>query len=82
MEKVVQELYFKKVERIVKPNGKVKFEGKWYHLRENLAGEIVEVRVTLRGIEVWCGGSFIKRWKYWENILNNDVDYMLKKYLL
>lgn len=82
MEKVIQELYFEKVERIVKPNGKVKFEGKWYHLRENLAGEIVEVTVTLRGIEVWCGGSFIKRWKYWENILNNDVDYMLKKYLL
>jgi hypothetical protein len=57
-------------------------EGKWYHLSEKLAGKIIEVRTTLKGIEVWYNGSFIKRWKYWEYILNNAVDYMLKKYLL
>jgi hypothetical protein len=28
MEKVIRELFFEKVERTVKPNGKVKFEGK------------------------------------------------------
>ncbi len=45
-------------------------------------GKIIEVRTTLKGIEVWYDGSFIKRWKYWEYILNNAVDYMLEKYLV
>ena len=82
LERVIRELYFEKVQRVIKQDGKFKFDGKWYHLSENFAGKIIEVRTTLRGIEVWYEGSFIKRWKYWENILNNDVDYMLKKYLL
>lgn len=82
VERVIRELYFEKAERIVKQNGKVKFEGKWYHVTENLSGKIVEIRITLRGVEAWHNGAFIKRWKYWEYILNNDVDYMLKKYLL
>jgi hypothetical protein len=29
--------------------------------------------LNLRGIEVWYEGLFIKRWKYRENILNNEV---------
>ena len=82
MEKVIRELYFEKDQRVIKSDGKFKFEGKWYHLSENFAGKIIEVRLTLKGIEVWYESSFIKRWKYWEYILNNDVDYMLKKYLL
>jgi transposase InsO family protein len=32
LERVIRELYFEKVERIVKQNGKVKFEGKRYHV--------------------------------------------------
>jgi hypothetical protein len=51
-------------------------------LSEKLAGKIIEVRTTLKGIEVWYDGSFIKRWKYWEYILNNAVDYMIEKYLV
>ena len=47
-----------------------------------MSGEIVEVRVTQRGVEVWRKGAFVKRWKYWEYILGIAVDYMLKKYLL
>lgn len=82
LEMVIRELYFEKVRRVVKQDGKVKFEDKWYHLSRNLSDEIVEVRVTLRGIEVWHNGAFIKRWKYWENIIGNAFDYMVEKYLL
>ena len=71
-----------KDQRVIKPDGKFKFEGKWYHSSEKLAGKIIEVRTTLKGIEVWYDGSFIKRWKYWEYILSNAVDYMLEKYLV
>ncbi len=53
LERVIRELYFEKAERIVKQNGKVKFEGKWYHVCKKMSGETVEVRVTLRGVEVW-----------------------------
>ncbi len=31
----------------------------------------------MRGVEVWYNGAFVKRWKYWEYILNNDVDYWI-----
>lgn len=80
--KVIRELYFEKVERIVKQNGKVKCEGKWYHVSKRRSGETVNVRVTLRGVEVWRRGAFIKRWKYWEYVLGIAADYMLEKYLL
>lgn len=82
LERVIRELYFEKAERMVKQNGKVKFEGKWYHVSKKMSGETVEIRVTLRGVEVWHKGVFIKRWKYWEYILGIGVDYMLEKYLL
>lgn len=82
LERVIQELYFEKAERIVKQNGKVKFEGDWYHVSKEMSGETVEVRVTLRGLEVWHKGAFIKRWKYWEYVLGIAVDYMLERYLL
>ncbi|HLE88318.1 MAG TPA: hypothetical protein VI727_11730 [Candidatus Brocadiaceae bacterium] len=82
LERVIRELYFEKVQRVIKQDGKVKFEGKWYHVSGNLSGKIVEVRVTLRGVEVWYNGAFIKRWKYWEYIIDNAFDYMLEKYLL
>jgi len=36
LEMVIRELYFEKVQRVVKQDGKVKFEGEWYHLGENL----------------------------------------------
>jgi hypothetical protein len=62
-EKVIRELYFEKGERIVKQNGKIKFEGKWYHVSKKMFGKTVEVTVTLRGVEVWHNGAFIKRWK-------------------
>jgi hypothetical protein len=61
-EKVIRELYFEKGERKVKQNGKVKFEGKWYHVGREMSGETVEVKITLRGVEVWHCGAFIKRW--------------------
>ncbi len=74
--------YFEKTERKVKQNGKVKFEGKWYHVSEKMAGETVEVRITLRGLEVWHNDSFIKRWKYWEYVLGIAAGYRREKYLL
>ena len=82
LERVIRELYFENVERKVKQNGKVKFEGRWYHVSKKMFGKTVEVRVTLRGVEVWHNGVFIKRWKYWEYVLDITADYMLKKYLL
>jgi hypothetical protein len=82
LEKVIRELFFEKVERTVKLNGKVKFEGKWYHVGRKMTGETVAVKITLRGVEVWHNGAYIKRWKYWEYVLGIAVDYMLKKYLL
>ena len=82
MERVIRELYFEKAKRIVKQNGKVKFEGDWYHVSKEMSGETVEVRVTLRGLEVWHNDTFIKRWKYWEYVLGIAVDYMLERYLL
>ena len=45
-------------------------------------GKTVEVTATLRGVEVWHNGAFIKRWKYGEYVLGISADYMLKKYLL
>ena len=81
-ERVIREMYFKKVERIVKQNGKVKFEGELYHVSKKMSGETVEVRVTLRGLEVWHNDTFIKRWKYWEYVLGIAAGYMLERYLL
>ena len=42
------------------------------NLRENgitwvdgkMTGETVEVKITLKRVEVWHNGAFIKRWKY------------------
>ena len=41
------------------------------NLRENgitwvkkMIGETVEVKITLKGVEVWHNGAYIKRWKY------------------
>jgi hypothetical protein len=68
--------------RIVKQNGKVKFEGKWYHVGKKMSGENVEVKITLKGVEVWHEGAFIKGWKYWEYVIGIDAGYMLKKYLI
>jgi len=82
MERVIRELYFEKAKRIVKQNGKVKFERDWYHVSKEMSGETVEVRVTLRGLEVWHNDTFIKRWKYWEYVLGIAAGYMLKRYLL
>jgi hypothetical protein len=57
-------------------------DGKWYHVSEKMAGETVEVRVTLRGLEVRHNDTFIKRWRDWEYVSGIAVDYMLKKYNL
>ena len=46
-----------------------------------MSGETVNVKITLRGVEVWHKGAFIKRWKYWEYVLGIAVDYMIKNYL-
>jgi hypothetical protein len=32
LKRVLRELYFEKVKRIVKQTGKVKFDGRWYHV--------------------------------------------------
>lgn len=82
LERVIRELYFESVERIVKQNGKVKVEGKWYHVCKEMSGETVEMKVTLRGMEAWHNGSFVKRWNYWEYVLDIAADYMLEKCLL
>jgi transposase InsO family protein len=82
LDRVIRELFFENVERKVKQNGKVKFEGKWYHVGRKMSGETVNVKITLRGVEAWHKGAFIKRWKYWEYVLGIAVDYMIKKYLL
>lgn len=82
LERVIRELYFEKVERIVRQNGKVKFEGKWYHVGKKMSGETVEVKITLRGVEVWHERAFVKRWKYWEYVIGIAASYMLKKYLI
>jgi hypothetical protein len=82
LERVIRELHFANVERKVKQNGKVKFEGKRYHVGRKMSGKSVEIKVTLRGVEVWHNGAFIKRWKYWKYVLGIGADYMLKKYLL
>jgi len=81
LEKVIRELYFMEAERMVKQNGKVKFEGKWYHLTKRMSGKTVEVRITLRGLEIWFKGVFVKRWKYWKYVLGIDVDHILKEYV-
>jgi transposase InsO family protein len=62
-ERVIRELHFENVERKVKQNGKVKFEGKRYQVGRKMFGKSVEIKVTLRGVEVWHNGAFIKRWK-------------------
>jgi hypothetical protein len=68
--------------RIVKQNGKVKFEGESYPVGRKMSGETVEVKITQRGVEAGHKGAFIKRWKYWEYILGVAVDYMIKKYFI
>ena len=82
LDNVIRKLYFKKVERVVKRNGKVKFEGKWYHLTKKMSGETVDIKLTLRGLEIWHNGFFIKRWEYWKHVLGIGANYILKKYLL
>jgi len=82
LESVISELYFEKVERIVKQNGKIKFKGKRYHMGKKMSDETVEVKITLRGVEVWHKGAFIKRWKYWEYVPDMAAGYRLEKYLL
>jgi hypothetical protein len=82
LEKVIRELFFEKVERTVKRNDKVKFEGKWYHAGRKMTGETVEVKITLRGVEVWHNGAYIKQWKYGEYVLGIAAGYILEKYLL
>jgi transposase InsO family protein len=82
LESVISELYFEKVERIVKQNGKIKFKGKRYHMGKKMSDETVEVKITLRGVEVWHKGAFIKRWKYWEYVPDIAAGYRLEKYLL
>jgi len=49
---------------------------------KEMSGETVEMKVTLRGIEAWHNGAFVKRWKYWEYALDIAADYMLEKGLL
>jgi len=82
LEEIIKELYFKKKDRIVKKDGKVRFKGRMYHISNKLKGATVEMRITLKGIEAWYCEKLIKRWKYWEQILNIDVDYTLKRHLL
>ena len=66
----------------VKQNGNVKFEGKWYHVGRKMTGETVDVKITLKRVEVWHNGAYIKRWKYWEYVLSIAAGYMVEKYLL
>lgn len=47
-----------------------------------MTGETVEVKITLKGVEVWHNSAYIKRWKYWEYVLGIAAGYMLEKYLL
>lgn len=82
LKKIINELYFEKKNRTVKNDGKVRFKGKRYHISKKLRGAVIEMKVTLRGIEAWYDRKLIKRWKYWEYILNIDVVYMLERYLL
>lgn len=82
LEKIIKELHFEKKNRIVKKDGKVRFKGKNYHISKKLKGTTVEMKVTLKGIEAEHDGKLIKRWKYWEYILNNAVDNMPEKHLL
>ena len=60
LERVIREMYFENVERKVKENGKVKFKEKWYHVGRKMSGETVEVQVTLKRVEVWHNGAFIR----------------------
>jgi hypothetical protein len=82
LERVISELYFEKVERIVKQNGKIKFKGKGYHVGQKMSNETVEVKITLRGVEAWHKGAFIKRWKYWVYVPTIAAGYRLEEYLL
>ena len=74
--------WVKSDERIVKQNGKVKFEGKLYHVSKKRSNECVEVKITLRGVEAWHKGALIKLWKYLEFVLGIAAGYRLEKYLL
>ena len=49
---------------------------------KKMSGETVEVKITLRGVEVWHEGAFIKGWRYWEYVIGIAAGYMLKKYLI
>lgn len=82
LDKVIHELFFKKVKRLVKRNGKIKFESKWYHIGKRMRGETISMRITLKGLEAWHNGIFLKRWKYWEYVLHIDANYTIEKYLL
>jgi hypothetical protein len=52
------------------------------HMGKKMSDETVEVKITLRGVEVWHKGAFIKRWKYWEYAPDIAAGYRLEKYLL
>jgi hypothetical protein len=60
----------------------IKFKGKWYHVSKNMSDETVEVKITLRGVEVWHKGALIKRWKHLEYVRGIAASYGLEKYLL
>jgi hypothetical protein len=49
---------------------------------KKMSDETVEVKITLRGVEAWHKGAFIKRWKYWVYVLAIAAGYRLEKYLL
>jgi len=82
LEEIIREMHFEKKNRIVKKDGKVRFKGINYHISKKLKGTTLEMRVTLKDIEAEYCGKLIKRWKYWEYVLNNAVDYIPKKHLL
>jgi len=82
LHEVVRELYFVKGKRQVKKNGKVKFWGKWYHVCKEMYGKCIELRITLRGMEAWYEGRYLKRWNHWKEIIGYDAEYILEKYLL
>ena len=65
LERVIRDLYFEKGDRVVKADGKVRYKGRKYHLSKCLRGVVLEMRLTLKGIEAWFCGFSIKRWKYW-----------------
>jgi hypothetical protein len=47
-----------------------------------MSGETVNVKITLRGVDVWHKGAFVKRWKHWEYVLGIAVDVIILDYEL